>query len=98
MTMSRAKIVKGKWSRNVPWEKDGKWRTDIFKSVLDDPRLEIAEFILKDGPTVQIPAQELRNVLIRGADHYSEQIWGPFNIDPRSKQINDISVTMILIS
>ena len=94
MTISRAKIVKGKWSRKVTWGKNRIWRTDMFKSVLDDPRLEIAEFILKDGSTVQIPAQELRRVLIGGPDHYHGQIWGPFNIDPQSKTVNGISVKM----
>lgn len=87
MTTSRAKIVKGKWSRKVPWKQNSVWRADIFKSVLDDSRLEIAEFVLKGGPTVQIPAQELRRVLIGGSDHYGSQIWGPFNINPQSKKL-----------
>ena len=98
MAISKSRIVKGKWSRKVPWEKDGIWRTDIFKSVLIDPRLEIAEFILKDGPIVQIQVQELRRVLMGGADRYGGQNWGPFNIDPKLRKVNDISVKMTVAS
>ncbi len=87
MTISRARIIKGKWTRKVPWEKDRIWRTDMFKSVLNDPRLEVAEFILKDGPTVQIPAQDLRRVLIGGPDHYDRQIWGHLILIPSQKQL-----------
>lgn len=96
--MSRAKITNGIWSRNVPWEKDGLWRTDIFKSVLADPRLQTARYVLKDGRQVLVSVAELRRVLVGGADHYEGgKIWGPFNIDPLGKTINDHSVAMEVI-
>ena len=95
--MSRAKIVRGRWTRNIKrsWEKDGIWRTDMFKSVLADPRLETAEFICEDGPRIIIAAEELRRVLPLGPDHYcGGKIWGPFSIDPRSSTIDGNRVGM----
>jgi hypothetical protein len=67
-TASRAKIIDGVWTRRVPWGQKGEWRTDIFKSVLSDARLKECHFILKDGPTVLIPAGELRRILKNGRE------------------------------
>ncbi len=93
--MARAVITNGTWTRNAVWEHDGIWRTDIFKTTLADPRLHCARFVLKGGPTVTVPAEELKRVLAGGADHYEGgKIWGPFNIDPKAKTINDINVNM----
>jgi len=38
---SKAKIISGVWSRHVPWHQRSKWRTDIFKAVLAEPRLTV---------------------------------------------------------
>ena len=92
--ISRAKIVKGRWSRRVTWEKDGVWRTDMFKSVLADPRLQEAEFICQDGPRIIICAENLRKVLPKGRDHYNGQIWGPFDIDPAVSTVDGCKVEM----
>ena len=86
--MSRAIITDGLWIRNVSWQNRGVWRTDMFKSVLADPRLKVAEFRLRGGPSVRVPMQELKRVLLGGTDHYGGQIWGPFNIDPKGKTID----------
>lgn len=91
----KAQIINGRWTRNVPWGREGSWRTDIFKTVLDDRRLVEAEFRLKNGPTVIIPAKELRRVLVGGRDHYKGgQIWGPFNIDPVHRTVDGQPVQM----
>lgn len=74
----------------------GVWRTDMFKSVLADDRLQEAAFICKAGPTIIVPADDLRRVLPRGAEHYGAQIWGPFSIDPEAKTIEGYSVAMTL--
>jgi hypothetical protein len=92
--MSNARIEQGKWVRRVPWRNGGVWRTDMFKSVLADERLRIAEFQLKGGPTVRVPKSELVRVLVGGPDHYDGQIWGPFNIDPKACTIAGIRVEM----
>lgn len=95
--MSKARIVGGIWTRNVPWEKHGEWRADIFKSVLADSRLQQARFVLKDSPTVLIPAEELRRVLVGGHDHYhGHKIWGPFTINPKMGTIEGQQVQMHL--
>ena len=90
-----AKIESGVWTRNVPWkQQNGEWRADIFKSVLADPRLRECHFILKDGPTLIVPADELRRVLVGGPDHYAGKIWGPFNLNPRQKNVAGVAVQM----
>jgi hypothetical protein len=92
---SRAKIdANGVWTRRVPWERNGQWRTDIFKSVLSDPRLRQCCFVFKGGPTVLIPAAELRRVVEGGPEHYGGMIWGPFNIDPGRGTMNGVKVHM----
>lgn len=101
--MSRARIINGRWRRHVPgtWENDSGWRTGIFKSVLADPRLREAEFILDDGPRygprVAIPTAELQRVLVGGRDRYDGQIWGPFNIDPIHRTVDGQAVQMEVI-
>ena len=92
--ISRAKISGGRWTRRVTWEKDGLWRTDMFKNVLCDERLKEAEFICVDGPCIIISAEELRAVLPKLKDRYDNQIWGPFNIDPVSSTINGYKLKM----
>jgi hypothetical protein len=91
---SRAQILKGRWSRNVTWEKNAAWRTDMFKSVLDDPRLEEAEFICRDGPRIVVPVEDLRAVLPLLHDHYDSKIWGPFDLDPAASTIDGNPVRM----
>lgn len=93
--MSRARITDGIWTRNVPWQKEGEWRTDMFKSVLADSRLRRARFVLVGGPIVVIPVEELRRVLVGGRDHYyGNKIWGPFNINPTRGTIDGRDVQM----
>ena len=93
---SRAKIVNGRWTRKIPWRNSpGVWRTDMFKSVLMDERLVEAEFICKGGPKVIIPVEDLRRVLPLGHDHYFKaQIWGPFNIDTKRREVDGHPVQM----
>ncbi|MCK4824652.1 hypothetical protein KA005_53365 [bacterium] len=95
--ISKAKIKEGIWIRNVPWKHGRAWRTDIFKTVLDDPRLKVVEFHLKGGPIVRIPKEEIERALIGGKDHYGEKIWGPFNIDPSARTVNGQKVQMDVI-
>lgn len=96
--MRRAKISDGVWTRIVPWEHNGKWRTDIFKSVLSDDRLQFAKFILNSGPTIMIPADDLRRIVTNGRDHYANKIWGPFNINPTTGAVNGIPVRMDILN
>ena len=95
--MSRAKFQNGLWIRKVTWEKNGVWRTDIFKSVLADSRLKVAEFRLKGGPSVCVSQEELQRVLVGGPDHYDAKIWGPFNIEPNARRIAGQRVEMEVI-
>lgn len=94
--ISRAHIIKGRWKRRVTWHHRGRWRTDMFKSVLKDERSQEAEFICEGGPRIIIPAEDLRAVLPALKDHYDEKIWGPFNIDPIASTIEGQKVRMTL--
>ena len=96
--ISRAKITNGVWVRNVPWVHNRVWRTDIFKTVLYDPRLRVAEFHLKGGPIVRIPKEEMARVLVGVKDHYDKKIWGPFDIDPQTSTVNRQKVLMTIVS
>lgn len=95
--MSRARIIAGVWTLQVTWAKDGVWRTDMFKSVLADHRLEVAEFILVGGPSVRVLKSELERVLVSGPDHYNGAIWGPFDIEPRAKRLGGTIVSMDVV-
>ena len=67
----------------------------MFKTVLADSRLHQARFVLADGPTVLIPVEDLRRVLVGGRDHYyGQKIWGPFNINPKRGTIDGHKVQM----
>jgi hypothetical protein len=90
--MSRAKIIGGVWTRNVPdaWERRGEWRTDIFKTTLSRPELEFANYVLgSTGRSVLIPANELRRIVLGGSDHYDGgKIWGPFMVNPTTESVD----------
>jgi hypothetical protein len=93
--MSKARIDRqGVWARNVPWQQNGEWRTDIFKSTLADARLRLAKFNLKGGTVIQIQADELRRLVNTLGDHYGAKIWGPFNLNPVAKTLNRQSIQM----
>jgi hypothetical protein len=97
MRNSKAKIEDGVWTRRIScqWERTGEWRADIFKSVLSDPRLRTAKFVLDSGAIAYIPATELRRVLEGGAAHYLDnKIWGPFNINPTTRTVDGQGVEM----
>jgi len=92
-----AKIdVQGVWNRNIPrkWIHKEQGRTDIFKTVLEHPRLRLCRFFFADGPTVVIPAGELRRVVEGGSDHYGGKIWGPFYVNPSRQTVNGRRVQM----
>ena len=95
--VSRARILNGRWTKRVPWERKGLWRTDMFKSVLNDSRLTEAVFVCVGGPRIAIPVDDLRAVLPTLPDRYNGQIWGPFNIDPKACTIDGHRVRMTVV-
>jgi len=86
----------GVWVRKIPkrWIRNGEGRTDIFKSVLSDIRLHQCRFVFENGPTVTIPAEELRRIVEGRREHYSGKIWGPFTIDPRGQTLDGLKIKM----
>jgi hypothetical protein len=95
--MSRAQIVNGVWVRNIPrkWQQPGGMdRADIFKSVLADSRLKVAEYRFIGGPVVRIPKEELQRVVAGWVDHCGDKSWGPFNINYQDRTVNGLPVDM----
>jgi len=94
-----AEIINGCWTRKLKdsWYRNGVWRTDIFKTTLDDERLVEAEFALPNGSRIVIPAADLRRILIGGRDHYNRKIWGPFDIDPVGRTVEGQPCSMKII-
>ena len=86
----------GVWVRKIPkrWVQNGEGRTDVFKSVLSDVRLRQCRFVFEGGPSVTIPAEELRRIVECGREHYSGKIWGPFNIDPQRQTVDGLKTKM----
>jgi hypothetical protein len=95
--MSQAKIVRGVWTRKAPekWQKNGEWRTAIYKSVLSDRRLRTCRYVLEGGPVVLISVEEMKRAVEGGPDYSDGAIWGPFNIDPRRKTVAGVQVKML---
>jgi hypothetical protein len=93
---SRAKIIKGVWTRKVPirWKRrNGRWRTAIDMSVLEDPRLRECRYIFEGDSTVSIAVEELRRAVVDGPS-YDERKWGPFDIDPKEGTVAGHAVQM----
>jgi hypothetical protein len=92
--MSSPNIRSGIWTRRVPWAQGQFWRTDISFSVLNDPWVHTARYILKDGPIVDVPMTELRAALDGAPTRKGGTIVGPYNLDPFAKTIHGTPVQM----
>lgn len=55
----------GTWTLRVPWHNEGIWRTMIFKSWVTGSSFRCARFVLDGGPTILVPAADLRQVVER---------------------------------
>lgn len=94
--MPRANIRAGIWTRRVPWaQSNGQfWRTDISTSVLTESWIRGARYILKDGPIVQVPIDDLRRALENAPTRHDGKTVGPYNIDPFAKTVDGTPVQM----
>ncbi|MFZ4792439.1 MAG: HNH endonuclease [Candidatus Competibacteraceae bacterium] len=95
MPISRAKILNGIWTRNVPasWH----WRTAIRKNVLADDRLQECHFI-SDSSRIIIPAAALREAVVGGPAYDNDQIWGPFTLDPIGATLSGMPIDLQYIA
>ena len=92
--MASPNIRSGTWTRRVPWAHGQYWRTDITFSVLNDPWVRTARYILKDGPIVDVPMTELRAALKDAPTRRDGTIIGPYNVDPFAKTVDGTAVLM----
>jgi hypothetical protein len=94
MRNSKAVITNGLWVRYIPyfWGR----RTSMFETVLNDPRLRLADFICSHDQTrIFITGDELRRVLPQGnLDDYGK--W-TFTINPKDSKIDGRPVAMVVI-
>ena len=74
-------------TRHVPRRSTGEWKTDVLKATLQDPEVGFYRFVLGSGPTITIPAEEMRRVL-DGCPETGDKVVGPFVIDPVAGTIN----------
>ena len=94
--MSRAQIVgRGTWYRRIhdTWANASGYRTGIPVSILDNPEVERAAFILDDYRAIIVPMQSLRTALAAAPRRYNGQV-GPYNVDPYRRTIDGVSVPM----
>lgn len=92
MTPNTYKNIWVRWVHST-WESEDEWRTDIRPSVLNNPDITIANFILDDGSCVFIPMDNLRNVL-KGKQPNRNGSIGPFNVNPKQGTVDGIKVPM----
>ena len=85
-------LAKRVCTRHVPRRDNGEWRTDMLRTVLWDEQLKFCRFVLGDGPTVLVPADELRRVA--GPEKPESKVCGPFTIDPAMNTINGQEIEM----
>lgn len=94
--MSRAQITsRGTWIRRIhdTWANTSGYRTGIPSSILDDPQVERAAFVLDDYRVIIVPMQALRTALAAAPRRYNGQV-GPYNVDPYRGTIDGVSVPM----
>ncbi len=83
--------------RNVPqtWASMDGWRTDIALTNLRGDFYEDVEFLLEDGYAIRIPMSEMRRALV-DAKVRTNLMVGPFNVNPRSRAVNEVQVSMTI--
>jgi hypothetical protein len=93
--MTSPQIVKDVWVRRIhdTWANTAGWRTDIAKSVLDNPSIRQAVFVLDDKRALFVNMQELRSAVADCPIRSTGKV-GPFEVEPHSSTINGRAVKM----
>jgi len=91
-------IRKGFWYRYIhdSWENADGWRTDVTASVLENPEVKRALFILDDGRGVSVEIEDLRSALKTAKKRWNGKI--PFNVNPHSSTIAGVKVEMRVVT
>jgi|PlaIllAssembly_1097288.scaffolds.fasta_scaffold3245153_1 hypothetical protein len=93
--MADQKIEDGTWTLRVTWHKAGIWRTIIFKPSVTDSRFRRARFVLVDGPTVLVSADDLRRIVEQKLEQLRPGgLACPLSIDPVASTINKQKVDL----
>lgn len=82
--MPNATITRnGTWIRRIhnTWENSAGYRTDIQTSVLDDPSVKKAAYLLDDRKVIIVPIEEVRRALV-SAPRRANGCVGPYNVNP----------------
>lgn len=93
--MPHAQIAKDTWYRRIhdTWENFDGYRTDIASSVLDDPAIKRAVFILDDTRGIIVSMDDLRRILASARRGSTGKV-GPFNVNPHTSSVDGVKVAM----
>ena len=85
----------GTWIRCIhdTWANTSGYRTDIRASVLEDPEVKRAAYVLDDRKAILVPIAEVRRALA-SAPRRANGCVGPYYVNPHSKTLNDVRVEM----
>jgi hypothetical protein len=93
--MAEQELEDGTWTQRVTWHKDGVWRIVIFKSSVTGSRFCRARFVLADGPTVLVSADDLRRIVEQKLQKLRPGgSVCPLSIDPVASTINKQKVDL----
>lgn len=87
--------VRGIWVRYIhdTWANTSGYRTDIPQTVLANPLVKQAAFILDDHRAIVVPIEAMRSALV-GARKRSNGCLGPYNVDPHHRTVDGMLVPM----
>ena len=84
--MKGHELEDGTWTQRVVTHRGSVWRTIIQESSVSDSRFRRARFVLGGGPTILVPADDLRRIIAhRNPRHRS---LCPLRINPTESTIN----------
>ena len=85
----------GTWIRRIhdTWANTSGYRTDIRASVLDDPAVKKAAYVLDDMKAILVPIEDVRRALAN-APRRSNGCIGPYYVNPHRKTLNEVRVEM----
>ena len=90
--MNTAEIENGTWTLRVIRHEDGVWKTLLNRLWVIDQRFRRARFVLEDGPTVLISAEDLDAAIDFSMP--PARMRCPLKIDPEARTINGYSVDL----
>ncbi|MBP6507069.1 MAG: hypothetical protein KA257_05845 [Opitutaceae bacterium] len=85
----------GTWIRRIhcSWGNASGYRTDVRASLLADPKVKRAAFVLDDGRAIIVSIEDMRRALAN-APRRPNGCVGPYNVDPQHSTLNGVMIPM----